>query len=194
MEGRITKKFLDIQSHHLMDAEGYLSGHDWVKTFISKILQITHSQWIFRNMTLHDRNGGKLRRREAQKMRSEAENFAHMDPMGLKKQDRWLLELDGEKYVRGDGHHIDKCYYIAAARAAIQAGKRKVKYRRQQRSSLHCRRTSTEDKRRDQKRRSECVEAQSDAVGRFVRRKKHMVSEAHRMTRLKSNRSYLPGD
>ena len=127
-------------------------------------------------------------------MRSEAEMFAHMDPMGLKKQDRWLLELDGEKYVRGEGHHIDKCYYIAAARAAIQAGKRKVKYRRQQRSSLHCRRASTEDKRRDQKRRSDCVEAQSDTVGRFVKRKKHMVSEAHRMARLKSNRSYLPGD
>ena len=38
MEGRITKKFLDIQSSHLMDAEGYLSGYDWVKTFTSKIL------------------------------------------------------------------------------------------------------------------------------------------------------------
>ena len=119
MEGRITKKFLDIQSHHLMDAEGYLSGYDWVKTFISKILQITHSQWIFRNMTLHDCNGGELRRREAQNMRSEAECFAHMNPMDLKEQDCWLLELDGEKYIRGDGHYIDKCYYIAAARAAI---------------------------------------------------------------------------
>ena len=127
-------------------------------------------------------------------MRSEAESFAHMNSMGLKEQDCWLLELDGEKYVRGDGHHIDKCYYIAAARAAIQAGKRRVKYRRQQSSALHCRRASTDDERRDQKRRSDWVEAQSDVAGRNVKRKRHMVSEAHRMAGLKSNRSYLPGD
>ena len=44
MEGRISRKFLEIQSHHLMDADGYLSGYDWAKIFISKILQITHSQ------------------------------------------------------------------------------------------------------------------------------------------------------
>ena len=91
MEGRITKKFLDMQSYHLMDADGYLSGYDWVKIFISKILQITHSQWIFRNMTLHDCNGGELRRREAQKLRSEAERFAHMNPVDLKEQERWRL-------------------------------------------------------------------------------------------------------
>ena len=135
MEGRISKKFLDIQSYHLMDADGYLSGYDWVKIFITKILQITHSQWIFRNMTLHDRNGGELRRREAQKMRSEAEHFAHMNPMDLKEQDRWLLELDGGKYIKGDGHYIDKCYFIAAARAAIRAGSRRVKYKRHKKTN-----------------------------------------------------------
>ena len=144
MERMISKKFLDIRSHHLMDAEGYLSGYDWVKIFISKILQITHLQWIFRNMTLHDRNGGELRRREAQKMRSEAERFAHMNPMELKEHDRWLLELDGEKHIRGEGHHIDKCYFIAAARAAICVGNRRVKYSRQHRKSGDRRQSRTD--------------------------------------------------
>ena len=66
MEGRVTKEFQKVQGHHLMDADGHLSGFDWVKGLITKVLQITHSQWIFRNMTLHDREGGELRRREAQ--------------------------------------------------------------------------------------------------------------------------------
>ncbi len=33
----------------------YLNGEDWTKQFISKILQITHSQWIFQIVSLHDR-------------------------------------------------------------------------------------------------------------------------------------------
>ena len=87
MEGRITKRFFEVQSHHLMDAEGFLSGYDWVKIFIGKLLQMTHSRWIFRNMTLHDKNGGELRRREAQKTRTEAAMFAQTNPMELREQD-----------------------------------------------------------------------------------------------------------
>ena len=50
MEGRITKKVLDIQSYHLMDAEGiFKCGYDWVNIFITKILQITHLQWLKHN-------------------------------------------------------------------------------------------------------------------------------------------------
>ena len=68
-------------------------------------------------------------------MSYEAERFVHMNPMELKERDRWLLELDGDKYIRGDGHYNDKCYFIAAARAAIRAGKSRVKYRTQPRRS-----------------------------------------------------------
>ena len=84
-----------------MDADGHLSGYDWVKIFVGKLLQITHSQWIFRNMTLHDKNGGELRQREAQKMRTEAATFAQTNPMKLREQDHWLLELDGQNMPKG---------------------------------------------------------------------------------------------
>ena len=176
-----------------MDADGYLSGYDWVKIFISKILQITHSQWIFRNMTLHDRNGGELRRREAQKLRSEAERFAHMNPMDLKEQDRWLLELDGGKYIKGDGRYIDKCYVIVAARAAIRVGSRRVKYRRHKNTDRK-KYSSASATRRQQKRASDDFKVPSVVTVRNVRRKKQVVSGASRMANLKSNKSYLPGD
>ena len=38
-----------------------------------------------------------------------------------------MLELDGGRYAKGDAHYNDMCYYIAASRAAIHAGKRTVK-------------------------------------------------------------------
>ena len=61
-EGHISTHFYAIQSFHLAMSRSYLNGEDWTKQFISKILQITHSQWIFRNYTLHDKHRGYLRR------------------------------------------------------------------------------------------------------------------------------------
>jgi hypothetical protein len=46
-EGYISTHFYAIQSFHLAMSSDYLNGEDWIKQFISKILQITHSQWIF---------------------------------------------------------------------------------------------------------------------------------------------------
>ena len=61
MEGRILKYFVTIQEEYLKNSDSYLNGQDWVKQFLSKILKITHSQWIFRNITFHDKKGGVLK-------------------------------------------------------------------------------------------------------------------------------------
>jgi hypothetical protein len=44
MEGYISTQFYNIQCSHLSMSSNYLKGLDWTKHFISKILQITHSQ------------------------------------------------------------------------------------------------------------------------------------------------------
>jgi hypothetical protein len=46
-EGYISTHFYSIQSFHLAMSSGYINGEDWTKQFISKILPIMHSQWIF---------------------------------------------------------------------------------------------------------------------------------------------------
>ena len=46
-DDHISTHFYAIQSFHLAMSSSYLNGEDWTKQFISKILQITHSQWIF---------------------------------------------------------------------------------------------------------------------------------------------------
>ena len=136
-----------------------------------------------------------MQRREAQKMRSEAERCAHVSPTKLKERDRWLLELDGGRYVRGEGHYNDKCYFIAAARAAIRAGKRRVKYCRKPRNTSRTSSySSTKVTHKQQKRNSEGPDVPSVVTVRNVRRKKHVVSGASRMASLKSNRRYLPSN
>jgi hypothetical protein len=46
-KGHISAHFYAIQTFHLAMSSSYLNKEDWTKQFISKILQIMHSQWIF---------------------------------------------------------------------------------------------------------------------------------------------------
>jgi hypothetical protein len=54
-EGYILNQFYNIQKFHLVMSNCYLNGTDWMKQFISKFLHLMHSQWIYCNISLHDR-------------------------------------------------------------------------------------------------------------------------------------------
>jgi hypothetical protein len=58
MERNISINFFEIQNFHLAMSSSFINGAEWAKQFISKILHITHSQWIFRNFSLHDNRNG----------------------------------------------------------------------------------------------------------------------------------------
>ena len=64
MEGRISKQFYNLQHLHLVTSSSQLNAGDWMKHFISRVIQLTHSQWIYRNFVLHDRKRGYLRLKE----------------------------------------------------------------------------------------------------------------------------------
>ena len=55
MEGRISRWFYHIQNEHLTLGDYNMDAVQWTRQLISKVLHITHSQWIFRNFTLHDK-------------------------------------------------------------------------------------------------------------------------------------------
>ena len=55
LHGKVSVEIASIQRFHcMMSPSCRLTGEDWMKAFISHLLQISHSQWIFRNYTLHD--------------------------------------------------------------------------------------------------------------------------------------------
>jgi hypothetical protein len=53
--GHISTHFYAIQSFHLAMSSSYLNGEDWIRHSISRILQLTHSQWIFQNISFHEK-------------------------------------------------------------------------------------------------------------------------------------------
>ena len=124
MEGRISKEFFEIQGIYLVLGCHKLNGEQWVKQFIGKILHITHSQWIFRNFTLHDKQKGWLRRKDMKDIMGKIENLWETDVDDIPEDSRFLLEMDYDRLMQSDIHN--KTYWVVATEAAIVAGKRRA--------------------------------------------------------------------
>ena len=80
MVGNISTHFYAIQSFHLAMSSSYLNSEDWTKQFISRILQLTHSQWIFWNISLYDKTHGFLRNKKADEILQLINEFTEVAP------------------------------------------------------------------------------------------------------------------
>ena len=125
MEGRISKKIYHLQRHHLTTTQLQTTGEDWIKQFITRLLHITHSQWVFRNFSLHDHQRGLLRRNKREEIFAEIEQLADTSPDEVPAESRFLLEFDLGALGRAD---LDtQLYWVAAVRAARCAGRRRAR-------------------------------------------------------------------
>ena len=118
-EGHISTHFYAIQSFHLAMSSSYLNGEDWTKQFISKLLQITHSQWIFRNFSLHDRTHGYLRNKKADKILQLINKLSDIAPEEIPDDCRFLLEINFSELMKS--HIKNQTYWTLAMDAAIKA-------------------------------------------------------------------------
>ena len=119
MEGRISSHFHRLQYCHLIQAQTTMTAASWTRTFISKLLRITHSQWIFRNFVLHDKTHGLLRFKEQGAILLHLEALSLSDKNDLPKESRFLLEFDIGRLHQADFE--TQCYWVAAVNAARSA-------------------------------------------------------------------------
>ena len=111
--------FYEIQCFHLAMSSSYLNGEDWTKQFISKILQITHSQWIFRNISFHDRKNDYLRNKTADELLQHINSLSEVSPEELPESSCFPLEIIFSELSK---HHIEtQRYWTLAVDAALKA-------------------------------------------------------------------------
>lgn len=122
MEGRVSKEFLTIQKGHCALAPTRLNGDDWMRQFINRILLISHSQWIFRNFTLHDQVRGYLRLQERKEVLREIDRLIDLEPTEVPAESRFLLEFDFDSLYRSSFEK--QSYWVRAMKAARRAGRR----------------------------------------------------------------------
>jgi hypothetical protein len=124
MEGKISNLFAVVQHCHLRNASSLLTSFDWTHLFISKLLHITHGQWIYRNITKHHEKHGLLRVAERRKLLREIDHLMQLPPEDIPEESRFLLEIDFSK-LQNDS--TDKqSYWVHAIKAAVTAGRRRV--------------------------------------------------------------------
>ena len=119
MEGHIWIHFYEVQNFHLAMSSSFLNGADWAKQFISKILHITHSQWIFRNFSLHDKRNGYLHKKKAEEIALELESLAGLAPEDVPTNSRFLLEINFSNLNKSNLE--SQKYWILAINAALIA-------------------------------------------------------------------------
>ncbi len=79
MEGKISKEWFSLQHLSLVCSPSCLTIVDWSKRLISQVLQITHAQWIFRNVSLHDHQHGYLALQKCVVVIQEIDRLSQMD-------------------------------------------------------------------------------------------------------------------
>ena len=61
---------------------------------MKKLLEITHGQWLYRNMQVHDDVSGLKAVERKEELQREIEHQVMLGGTGLDEQDRYFLEIN----------------------------------------------------------------------------------------------------
>jgi hypothetical protein len=119
LEGMIHSDFCKIQHSHYMLCGQRKTGKWWAQQLVIKLLEITHGQWLYRNIQVHDKITGlrATTRKEEIQMEIEEQQEAGFD--GFLKEDAYLGECNlGDLEITSG---MDEQYWLLAVKAAREA-------------------------------------------------------------------------
>ena len=73
MEGMISKELVELQKYALVETPSKLTVEKWSKELVIRLLEITHGQWLYRNVMVHDKTAGDLVTRRKEEIQREME-------------------------------------------------------------------------------------------------------------------------
>ncbi len=119
--GMVSHKLLTIQSAHFHTAGKSYRATRWIAGLITQLLQVTHTQWIYRCMLVHDRITGVLISTHKADLLKDIEHQLSLGPDDLAKEDRFLLEcnFDDITFTTGEAQG----YWLLGIQAAREASR-----------------------------------------------------------------------
>jgi hypothetical protein len=124
LRGKISKQFYHNQQAYLAGSPSPLNGRDWVKSFISELLAISHTQWIFRNITLHDKRQGFVAVTRKKELIAEIEKL-HSTPIDdIPTESKFLLDCNLDELKAANNDYQE--HWIEAILVARRAGLRSM--------------------------------------------------------------------
>jgi hypothetical protein len=119
MMGMISSKLISIQESHLRLWAPHQSPEIWVIGLITQLLQVTHAQWIYRCLLVHNRTSGMLITLHKTKLLKEIAKQLSMGAENLMEDDKYLLECNLSDIATTNGEQQE--YWLLTIKAARMA-------------------------------------------------------------------------
>jgi hypothetical protein len=123
--GMVSSKLLPIQSDFLLHSKSSSRATCWISGLITQLLQVTHTQWIYRCILVHDRTTGTLISRHKEELLKEIDCQLTLGLEGLAEEDRFLLECNFDNLITTTGEHQE--YWLLTIQAAREVSRIRTK-------------------------------------------------------------------
>jgi hypothetical protein len=121
LHGKVSVAIAKIQEIHCELSDCQMTGDDWMKHFIGRLLRISHLQWLYRNFTLHNKMRGYLRLQRRMEVLKEVDQLLDTNPDDIPKESQYLLELDFTSLYSSSFER--QSYWVLVMKAARRAGR-----------------------------------------------------------------------
>ena len=95
-----------------------MNGDNWVHKFVSHLLHLSHSQWIYRNFILHDQVNGYLKLKKRHDVLLEIDLLVETDPDKIPQESQFLLDMDFDNLLNAGTD--SQSYWVAARKAGVE--------------------------------------------------------------------------
>ena len=119
LEGMVSKEIAAIQSDTMYGGRFQISVENWTIGLVEKLLEVTHGQWLYRNVHVHDAKAGEKAMYRKEEIRRELEHQMSLGGEGLGEEDQYLLEINLDDLEHSTGE--DQAIWLLALQAARKA-------------------------------------------------------------------------
>ncbi len=134
LHGKVSVKIAKNQEIHCILSLCCMTGDDWMKHFIANLIQVLHSQWLYRNFTLHNKSRGYLRLQRRQEVLKEVDCLMDTKPDEIPQGSQYLLDMDFTSLYNASFER--QSYWVLVMKAARRAGRR-AKHNSKSRGASH---------------------------------------------------------
>ena len=117
MQGKLAIQLVRIQEGYCAANNNGLDGKSWSTNIITQLLEMSHSQWLYRNFSLHHHTQGYLHRLEETNLRKTARELRELRPEEVPATSQYLLEID---IAAEEQTFTSISYWVLAMKAALK--------------------------------------------------------------------------
>jgi hypothetical protein len=119
--GMVSSKLLPIQSAYLCNSKSSSGATQWISGLITQLLQVTHTQWIYQCVLVHNCTTEVLISPHKDELLKEIDHQLSLGPEGLEEEDRFLVECNFDTLTTTNGEQQE--YWLLAIQAAREASR-----------------------------------------------------------------------